>query len=131
MNMKFLIVASVVSMMAACNGAPADMIYYDSEMIQYRDFLSDLDRRVSTMAYQNSGSTSDFDILQLRDEINYVIGDARSFNEFSYAQYVEFRSLTNELYRRLCSAQPFVEQRAILYDLLVSHDIGHQIASID
>lgn len=130
MNIKSIVLLGVVSMMAACATTPVEMTAYDSEVSEYRIFLSGLDRQVNDMSFDPSNTSRVFDILQVRDEIYHVMGGTKSFDEFSETQYAEFRALSKELYRRMCSEQQFVAERAYLYDMLMSPNFDRQVAGI-
>ena len=130
MNIKPIVFLGLVSMMVACTSAPGEVSSYDPDVSEYRIFLSSLDRQVSEMVYNSASSSKAMDILHVRDDIYRLMGSTRSIAEFSNAEFAEFRALTHELYRRMCSESRFIAERAYLYDMLVAPNLGRQVAGI-
>ncbi|MDP6651290.1 MAG: hypothetical protein QGF90_04140 [Gammaproteobacteria bacterium] len=101
----------------------------DTALADYRNFLSGLSSPMH-VTDNGVGDSQAEEILQLRDEIVLVMGTARSFDDFDNQQYSQFMRFSKELYKRMCSDQRFVNDRAPLYEMLLHPDVVARLAII-
>ncbi|HAJ77235.1 MAG TPA: hypothetical protein DCM64_12370 [Gammaproteobacteria bacterium] len=118
-----------LSFLAACSSAPFNVTGADTPLVDYRYFLTGLSNPMHA-ADNGFGDTRAEEILQLREEIILVMGTARTFDDFEEEQYSQFVRLSRELYKKMCSDQRFVNDRASLYEMLLNPDVDSRLASL-
>ena len=130
MKFRSFLLAGVVATMAACSSAPNNVVTSSSDLTDYRIFLSDLSRLSDSVPQDLYDSSKVDDMMQIRDQLYLVMGNAQDFSELTNEQHDRFSALTKQLYRHMCSDRRFVTERAYLYELLVVPDFERQFASL-
>ncbi|MDA1372633.1 MAG: hypothetical protein O2971_17995 [Proteobacteria bacterium] len=130
MKIKSLLLAFSISLLAACSATSQQFTTVDSELVEFRYFLTGLTHQMQPVGASGIEEARRNDIMQIRDEMLIVIGTARSLEEFSDQQYFDLVSLAQQLYRKMCAEQRFVPDRSALYARLLTPGIDSRLARL-